>query len=58
MEITHQINNPDGTVQGGRILRPGEIINTWCRVCGHSTPHIYQPQAWPPLKCTQCTEAK
>ena len=49
MEITHQINTPDGPVSGGRILKPGEIVDTWCKCCSGKTPHRYQPSAWPPL---------
>ena len=40
------------------ILRPGDIIDTWCSKCGHATPHVYQPEQFRKLKCLECPAAE
>lgn len=36
------------------VLRPGDIIDTWCSTCGHATRHVYQPEQFCKLKCLEC----
>ena len=38
------------------IVRPGDIIESWCSKCGHATPHVYQPDEFCKLRCLTCPE--
>lgn len=58
MEIGHVINVGPDQYQGGRVLQPGEVIETWCSKCGHKTPHKFQPTKWPPMVCLTCHPEK
>ncbi len=59
MNITHQVNLPDGTSRDGkRHLWKGEVVNTWCSKCGHATPHLYQSPDYPALVCLECHPEK
>jgi hypothetical protein len=40
------------------IVKPGDIIETWCPVQMDRTPHAYNPHAKVPLVCLTCHPEK